>query len=69
MKISLNYLRKSFNEACDITSEPIGVSDDQYELLADDSEVKQLQQNSYMTEVEDHPAFQVTNIPTERTAQ
>ena len=64
VRISRNFLDRSFYEQCAITSEPIGVSDEQYEMLQD--EVNQLKTNSFENDCEDHPAFDLANVPKER---
>ena len=64
VRISRNFLDRSFYEQCAITSEPIGVSDEQYEMLQD--EVNQLKTNSFGNDCEDHPAFDIANVPKER---
>ena len=59
-----NFLGQSFHEQCAITSEPIGGSDEQYEMLQD--EVNQLKTNYFENDFEDHPAFDIANVPKER---
>lgn len=64
VRISRNFLGRSFHEQCAVTFEPIGVSDEQYEMLQD--EVNQLKNNSFENDCEDHPAFDLANVPKER---
>lgn len=60
VRISRNFLSRSFHEQCTITSEPIRVSDNQYELLKD--EVNQLKNNSFENDCDDPPVFDLTNV-------
>ena len=65
VRMSRNYLGKSFHEQCAVQTEPIGISADSFELLND--EIDQLQSSSYMNP-KNHslPHVEPDNVPTER---
>ena len=64
VRISRNYLGKSFHEACAVQSEPVGVSADNFEILQD--EIKQLENNSYLDDTSQAlPFVPPDNVPTE----
>ena len=65
VRLSRNYLGKSFHEHCAVQTEPIGVSADSFELLKD--EIEQLEANSYLTEeAQSLPYREPDNVPVER---
>ena len=65
VRLSRNYLGKSFHEHCAVQTEPIGASADSFELLQD--EIKQLEANSYLSEdAQALPYREPDNVPVER---
>ena len=65
VRMSRNYLGKSFHEQCAVQTEPIGISAGQFELLKD--EIDQLEACSYMSPSNNSlPHVPPDNVPTER---